>query len=168
MTPRPGYPELKAFLRFFSAHYLDARHPSADDRPMAVLERHEQLSVKDAESALRMAVNNCLEISSSWPLVQVQSLDADMHAAGIPSLSRVRSSAWGRYAALLKRGALRSDDESVVAKGVLADPSLVPLLPASERAQLQAMVQAWAQQRARPAVPMQAVRAPRRDGPGRR
>jgi len=143
MNSNPGYPEMKAFLRFFSSRFLDQRCLSANDRPMAVLERHEQESASRAESALRMAVNNCLEISSPWPLSQVIALDAEMHATGVPSLSFVRSRAWGRYAAMLKRGTLRNHDESAVAQGILADRSLAQSLPDTERASLQAMVRAY-------------------------
>jgi hypothetical protein len=134
---------MKAFLRFFSSRFLDQRCQSANDRPMNVLERHEQESASRAESALRMAVNNCLEISAPWPLSQVIALDAEMHATGIPSLSLVRSRVWGRYAAMLKRGAIRNDDEAAVAQGVLADRSLAQGLPDSERVNLQAMVRVY-------------------------
>ncbi|KQU71455.1 hypothetical protein ASC98_18645 [Rhizobacter sp. Root1238] len=141
---------MKAFLRFFSSRFLDQRCRSADDRPMNMLERHERVSAASAESALRMAVNNCLEISSPWPLSQVIALDAEMQATGIPSLSQVRSRVWGRYAAMLKRGAIRNSDEAAVAQGVLADRSLAQSLPAVERASLQAMVGAYGPQRAHP------------------
>ncbi|NKI93219.1 hypothetical protein [Rhizobacter sp. SG703] len=143
---------MKAFLRFFSSRFLDQRCHSTNDRPMVVLERHEQESASRAESALRMAVNNCLEISSPWPLSQVIALDAEMHATGVLSLSFVRSRVWGRYAAMLKRGALRNHDESAVAQGVLADPSLRQSLPEVERASLQAMVRAFGPQRAHAAT----------------
>lgn len=168
MNIKPAYPEMKAFLRFFSERYLDPRFPTPADRPMAQLERSEQLSVKDAESALRMAVNNCLEISAPWPLVQITSLDTEMHAAGIPSLSQVRSQVWGRYAAMLKRGVIRSGDELVVARGVLADASLVNSLPADERAGLQAMVLAFGRERPQPPGTGPRPGPPRRPFPGRR
>lgn len=143
---------MKAFLRFFSSRFLDQRCQSANDRPMTVLERHERESAGQAESALRMAVNNCLEISSPWPLSQVVALDTEMQATGIISLSSVRSRVWGRYAAMLKRGALRNDDESAVAQGVLADPSLAQSLPEAERVSLHAMVRAYRQRRPDPSI----------------
>jgi hypothetical protein len=152
MNPKPAYAEMKAFLRFFSLRFLDQRCKSANDRPMAVLERHEQASASQAESALRMAVNNCMEISSPWPLSQVIALDTEMRATGVLSLSHVRSRFWGRYAALLKRGAIRNNDESAMAQGVLADPSLVESLPEIERSSLHAMVRAYGQERSSPSL----------------
>lgn len=140
MTPTAEYTEMKAFLRFFCERFLDQRLARGQDRPLAVLERQEHESPSRAASALRMAVNNCMEISSPWPLSQVLALDAEMHAKGVLSLSGVRSRVWGRYAAMLKRGRVRTADEWAVAQAVLADQSLVCSLPEAQRRSLQAMV----------------------------
>jgi hypothetical protein len=143
MNPSTEYGEMKEFLRFFCERFLDQRTSSAHERPVAALEREEQVSAARASSALRMAVNNCMEISSPWPLSQVVALDKEMHAMGLCSLSYVRSRKWGRYAAMLKRGAIRSADEAVVAQGVLTDSSLAQSLPTQERLALRAMLHAY-------------------------
>lgn len=143
MIASAEYIEMKEFLRFFSERFLDQRTSSAQERPMAVLERQEQASAGRASSGLRMAVNNCLEISSPWPLSQVVALDKEMQARGLLTLSYVRSHVWGRYAAMLKRGQIRNNDEWVVAQGVLADPSLARSLPEAERQALQDMVRSY-------------------------
>lgn len=150
MTQTPEYTDMKAFLRFFSERFLDQRVAAAHDRPLAVLERQEHESPERAASGLRMAVNNCMEISSPWPLSQIIALDAEMHAKGLLSLSHVRSRVWGRYAAMLKRGRVRTGDEFAVAQAVLADPSLVQTLPAAERQSLQSMVRAYGPGRGEP------------------
>lgn len=143
MNPAPDYNEMKEFLRFFSERFLDQRTSFAQERPIAVLERQEQESASRASSGLRMAVNNCLEISSPWPLSQVVALDKEMHAKGLLSLSHVRSHVWGRYAAMLKRGQVRNNDEWVVARGILADASLARSLPEAQRRTLQDMVRSY-------------------------
>jgi hypothetical protein len=143
MSPAAEYIEMKEFLRFFSERFLDQRTSSAQERPMAVLERQEQESANRASSGLRMAVNNCMEISSPWPLSQVVALDREMQAKGLLSLSYVRSHVWGRYAAMLKRRQIRNNDEWVVAQGVLADQSLARSLPGAERQALQEMVRSY-------------------------
>lgn len=150
MTPTADYTDMKAFLRFFAERFLDQRMATAHDRPMAVLERQEQESPERAASGLRMAVNNCMEISAPWPLSQIVALDAEMHAKGLLSLSHVRSRVWGRYAAMLKRGHVRSGDELAVAQAVLADRSLAQALPEAQRRSLQAMVQTYGACRASP------------------
>ncbi len=147
MPSTADYADMKAFLRFFSERFLDQREASAHDRPLALLERQEQESAACASSGLRMAVNNCMEISSPWPLSQVMALDIEMHAKGLLSLSHVRFRVWGRYAAMLKRGRLRTGDEFTVAQAVLADPSLAQSLPDAERQSLQAMVRAYRPER---------------------
>ena len=148
MTATTDYTDMKAFLRFFAERFLDQRVASAHDRPLAVLQRQEQESAERAASGLRMAVNNCMEISAPWPLSQIVALDAEMHAKGLLSLSHVRSRVWGRYAAMLKRGHVRNGDELAVAQAVLADRSLVQALPEVQRRSLQAMVQAYGPGRA--------------------
>lgn len=148
MTPTADYTDMKAFLRFFAERFLDQRMAAAHDRPMAVLERQEHESPERAASGLRMAVNNCMEISAPWPLSQIVALDAEMHAKGLLSLSHVRSRVWGRYAAMLKRGHIRNGDELAVAQAVLADRSLAQALPEAQRRSLQAMVQAYGAGRA--------------------
>lgn len=150
MTPTADYTDMKAFLRFFAERFLDQRMATAHDRPLAVLERQEQESPERAASGLRMAVNNCMEISAPWPLSQIVALDAEMHAKGLLSLSHVRSRVWGRYAAMLKRGHVRNGDELAVAQAVLADRSLAQALPEAQRRSLQAMVQAYGAGRASP------------------
>lgn len=150
MTPAADYADMKAFLRFFAERFLDQRIASARDRPLAVLERQERESPARAASGLRMAVNNCMEISSPWPLSQIVALDAEMHAKGVLSLSGVRSRVWGRYAAMLKRGRVRNHDELTLAQGVLADRSLGQSLPEAQRHSLLAMVRACAPVRADP------------------
>jgi hypothetical protein len=152
MTPAADYTQMKAFLRFFCERFLDQRVAVTADRPMAVLERQEKESAARASSGLRMAVNNCLEISFAWPLSQIVALDAEMAAKGIYSLSQVRSRVWGRYAAMLKRAQIRTDDEFAVAQGVLADQSLAQSLPDAQRQSLQAMVRAYARERSKPAT----------------
>jgi hypothetical protein len=141
------YAEMKAFLRFFAERYLDQRTANTHERPLAVLARQEAESPASAASGLRMAVNNCMEISAPWPLSQVIALDAEMHAQGLLSLSCVRSRKWGRYTAMLKRGQLRSGDELAVAQAVLADASLKQSLPEAQRQSLQAMVSAYGRPR---------------------
>jgi len=152
MNPTSEYIEIKAFLRFFAGRFLDQRVPAAYDRPMAVLERQEEESSARAASGLRMAVNNCMEITSPWPLSQIVALDAEMAEKGLRTLSYVRSRYWGRYAAMLKRGAIRNSDEFAVAQGVLADRSLLQSLPEAERQTLQALVRSYRQTRPNPSM----------------
>jgi hypothetical protein len=168
MNPTAEYTDMKAFLRFFSERFLDQRVASPRDRPMAVLERQEQESPAQASSGLRMALNNCLEISSSWPLSQVVALDAEMHSKGLLSLSCVRSRMWGRYAAMLKRKEIRSPDEAAVAQGILADGSLAQSLPEGERQSLQAMVGAYGRGPSNPPIERQRPGKPGRSPHARR
>jgi hypothetical protein len=143
---------MKSFLRFFSERFLDQRVASAEAQPMAVLARQERESPAAAASGARMAVNNCLEISSTWPLSQIVTLDAEMHAKGVLTLSHVRSRLWGRYTAMMRRARIQTAAELATAQAVLADRSLVQSLPDVERQSLVAMVAAYSPARTPPSI----------------
>jgi hypothetical protein len=129
MSPSPEQAELQAFLRFFSARFGGAR-------PLAAL---------DEPASLRMAVNDCLEFSGHWPLGQVTALDAELRSKGLLTLSQVRQRAWGRYAAIVKHGQIRTEADYHAVRGVLADPALASTLPEAERQILQAVSAAYEQ-----------------------
>ncbi len=139
MNAPADYAEMKAFLRFFSHRFLDQRTATGADQPVTALEKLEQESPDRAPAGLRMAVNNCMEISAPWLLSQIESLDKEMHAQGLITLSQVRYRVWGRCAAMLKRRQIRNDQEWAVAQGVLSDASMAESLPAPVRESLLAM-----------------------------
>ena len=135
------YLELKAFLRFFSERYFNLSTLEPHLRPLAILEGTEREAPARAASGLRMAVNDCVEMSSHWPPQQVSSLDAELRPKGLVTLSQVRQRYWGRYAAVLKRGRIRNDVEYYVVQGVLADQALG--MDINERERLQALASAY-------------------------
>jgi len=162
----PEYDELKAFLRFFSERFFDLRTIAPAARPLAVLELHERESPERAPGELRMAVNNCMEMSGAWPLAQVSQLDAELRSRNLPTLSQVRQRVWGRYAALLKRGQVRNEAEYQLVRGVLADAPLAAALPEPERRLLQTVRAAYELERSRPVVARRPPpRPPRRTRP---
>lgn len=143
MPQTAEYFDLKAFLRHFTERYGESRELPPLKRPLAVLESVERENPARASAALRMAVNNCLELSGHWPFAQVVALDAELPTQGILSLSQVRRRVWGRYAAIVKHGKLRSEAEYQVVRAVLADQTLGPTLPPAERERLQTAMLAF-------------------------
>jgi hypothetical protein len=135
------YQDLKEFLRFFSERFFNLGKVAPHLRPLAVLEAAERDEPARASSVMRMAINDCVEMSSHWPLVHVSSLDAELHTKGLLTLSQVRQRHWGRYAAVLKRGRIRNEAEYVLVRGILVDRALV--LGADERTRLQSLTSAF-------------------------
>jgi hypothetical protein len=147
MTPDAEYAELKAFLKYFSERFGAARATAPAQRPLALVEAAERDDPSRAPGSLRMAVNDCMELSSHWPWTQVASLDAELHAKGLLSLSQVRQRVWGRYAAIVRHGQVRNEADAQVVRAVLADATLAATLPEAERATLQAVLAAHERQR---------------------
>lgn len=141
---RPAeYQQLKRFLQFFSERFFDLGSVEPHLRPLAFLEAFERTAPSRAAAGLRMAVNDCVEMSSHWPVSKVAALDTELTSKGIVSLSQVRQRYWGRYAAVLKRGRIRSDVEYYLVQGVLVDQAST--LQAPERERLQELVSMYEQ-----------------------
>jgi hypothetical protein len=127
---------LKAFLRFFTGRYGESALLPAAMRPMALLEVTERDDPARAPGHLRMAVNNCLELSAHWPLGQVMALDCELHALGVLTLSQARHRVWGRFAAMVKHGTVRAEADHQVLRAALADAALAADLSAEQRDRL--------------------------------
>jgi hypothetical protein len=85
MPVRPDYAELKAFFSFFVERFLRKADLPPELHPVAVLEAQEERAPARALAGLRMAVNDCMEMSSHWPPAQVAALDAELSACGSAS-----------------------------------------------------------------------------------
>ena len=90
------YMELKEFFRFFSDRFLGFLKLEPEQTPLAILEANEGKSPARAASGLRMAINDCIEMSSRMPSDQVSSLDAELRSKGLLTLSQVRQRYWAR------------------------------------------------------------------------
>lgn len=158
MSPTAEYLELKAFLKYFSERFGAARAVAPDQRPLALVEAAERDDPSRAPGSLRMAVNDCMELSGHWPWTQVAALDAELHAKGMLSLSQVRQRVWGRYAAIVKHGQVRNDADAQVVRAVLADAVLAAALPEAERATLKSVLAAHDRRRVEPPPPVRGRR----------
>lgn len=163
MTASPDYLALKAFLRDFTERFVDERGRTSGARALPALEDVEREEPSRAPASLRMAVNNCMELSGHWPYAQVAALDAELGAKGMLTLSQVRHRVWGRYAAIVKHRQIRSEADFQVVRAALADRALADELPSSQRELLQAIQAAYEKQHTAASI------APTRPGrrPGR-
>lgn len=90
----------------------------AKNKPVAVLEQLEQTSPAKAGQGLRMAINDCLEMSSGWSAERVRALDKEMMQAGVVTLSEMRGRYSRAYSRVLSRGKINSEIEYYLIKGV--------------------------------------------------
>jgi hypothetical protein len=140
------YIELKTFLLAFFERFMPNNLPQESQPLLALaasLEAMEQTAPTRAFAGLRMAVNDCIEMSSHWPAQKVSALDSELMSLHIVTLSQVRHRYSAKYASLLKRGRIKNEVEYYLLQGVLVDQALE--LAVNERKQLEAMVVAYEQ-----------------------
>ena len=118
------YLELKEFFSFFADRYFGAQNLPPEQRPSAVLERLETEHPKKAASGLHMGINDCVEMSFELDPKEVAKTDELLHGLGILTLSEVRRRFSKKYAAIVKRGRIRSDAEFYLIRNVLGDPTI--------------------------------------------
>lgn len=137
------YAQLKTFFRAFADRFMPVGDLAPDLRPLALLESMEASAPVRAFAALRMAVNDCVEMSSNWSAEKVAAFDAELRAEGILTLSQVRQRYASKYAAVLRRGKIKNETEYYLVHGILVDQAAQ--LPDEERSRLALMVTAYEQ-----------------------
>lgn len=106
--------------------------------PCVELDESEMRAPKTALKGWRMAVNDCIEMSSHWSAARVMRMDSALRLAGIVTLSEVRRRYSTKLAAILKRGRIRGEVEYYLAAALVDDTA--SSLSAEERAHLQVLV----------------------------
>src|SRR5437879_3806764 len=84
------YDELKRFLSFYSERFMSVDELPAELRPMACLERLENMGRSKASQGLRQAINDIIESTRHWDKGRVASLDAQLVKSGVVTLSELR------------------------------------------------------------------------------
>lgn len=111
------YAALRGFFAYFALRQLDL------DDPLAPLEQVEAAAPKRAASALRLAIQDCLELSAALRPAQIRAADEALAARGLPTLSQVRVAHWRRAQVALSREAIRTEAERAAIRG-LADSAV--------------------------------------------
>jgi hypothetical protein len=120
------YERLKKFMGLFYEWFeAKPQHPS-EIHPVAVLEVLEKKSRAQAKRGLEMAINDCVEVSSSWSPELVESADKRFFEQDSPSLSQVRAKYSRKCLQVLKRGKIASMTEYYLVKGILDGGGIEP------------------------------------------
>jgi hypothetical protein len=137
------YQELKSFLGFFSERFFNTAGLAPERRPLSLVESMESKAPARAAEGLRMAINDCLEMSSRWKPDRVRALDAELRQHKLVTLSELRRRYSRDYARVVKRGRINSEVEYYMAKGILDGGALD--LKDNERHLLATMLQQYEQ-----------------------
>jgi hypothetical protein len=119
----PEYARLKAFLAFYADRYFNLETLPPEQRLVACLELLEKKGIATARRGLRMAINDCIEASSSFGRVEVERLDAELRGLGIVTLSELRMRYSKDYARIKKREQIGNETEYYLVRNVLEDPT---------------------------------------------
>src|SRR5690349_7644314 len=121
--PDHEYAELKEFLSFYTDRFSSVDGLPPEKRPLANLEALEKKGLKTALNGLRQAINDCIEMSFHFDPKEVVKLDEQLRDRGIVTLSELRRRYSRKYAAIVKRGRIKSDTEYHLIRNVLGDPT---------------------------------------------
>lgn len=111
------YERDKAFLGYM-VRDLVAGLPT-EAHPLAVLAQDELRRPSRARQGLRMAVNDMVEMSSAWSPAQARQADDALRAIGASTLTEVRARYSKGLARVERRGAIRTEVEAHLVKGML-------------------------------------------------
>lgn len=127
----PEAQELARFVGFFYDRYMNAgRRFPPEVHPLRFVSEMAEKSPGQALSGLKMAVGDCIEMTSRWNCTRVEELDEALRSNGIITLSEIRRRYWRRFKAILERGKIRNEQEYYFVKAVSLDTS-TPMAEAS-------------------------------------
>jgi hypothetical protein len=118
------FDELKSFLGFFFDRHMAGPATPPEVHPLKVLEDIQRRAPKRVLEGLRMAINDCIEMTAPWPLEKVAALDAELRANGLLTLTAIRRRYSRSLHTILKRGRIRSEVEYYLVRGAIEDPEI--------------------------------------------
>lgn len=113
------YERDKAFLGFMIKDIVEATGLPAELHPLAVLARDEAKRPARARQGLRMAVNDMVEMAADWSPAQARQADEALKALGASTLTEMRARCSRGLARVEKRGAIKTEVEAYLIKGML-------------------------------------------------
>jgi hypothetical protein len=113
------YDELKKFFSFYSSRYLAIDKLAPELRPMACLEELEKRSRRMAREGLRQAINDVIERSRHLDPRVVRTIDVELAAQGLVTLSELRRRFSREYARILRRKRISNETEYYLIRGVV-------------------------------------------------
>jgi len=125
--PDDDFERLKTFLGVFSERYMSIERLPPEHRPLACLEYVEKtFGMKRARSSLQVAINDIIARSDRFDFEEVRSLDADLRANGVITLSELRVRFSKKYRSIIRRGKIRTVEEYYLLKEIVDASIEVP------------------------------------------
>ncbi|MDM0118047.1 hypothetical protein QTI66_38895 [Variovorax sp. J22R133] len=136
-----NYARWKTFFVCYAEWFIPEiqKSKNPEDPPLSFLEGIEK--TLHSKEGLQVAIHRIVEMTSDWTTDQVDEADAWFAAAGAFTLSEIRRRYSKKYFRVLKRGAIRSQTEYDLVKGIVEAGGIEP--GAKEEAKLRGMLAAF-------------------------
>ncbi|MBC6981374.1 hypothetical protein [Caulobacter sp. 17J80-11] len=135
------YERLRSWLGHVARQALPPSLMSPETDPVAALDRLAVNSPAKARKGLSMAINDLVELTTTWPDEQVAATDRLLLENGLPSLTEVRARFSKAVQRVLRRERIASEVEYYAVRNAAE-------LPGERREQLWALLAGYEQQRA--------------------
>lgn len=126
MTPDADYQLKKSFVLVVADEFMKLDRVAAEHRPAQQIEQLEQRSKRLARTGVDQAFNDCMEMLQGLDSVSVNRLNRRLQELNLPSLGDVQRLFSKKYAAVLKRGRIRTETEFYLLRNVLDAPQTSP------------------------------------------
>lgn len=121
------YDELKLFYRIVVPAVFDPRFIEGDANPVRVMERMEKSSPALARRALRVGISDAMTKLNDESPEALASLSAKLAEAGAPSIEIIRAYLSKKWAAIVKRGSIETDEQFYLVRELVDDPGLTSM-----------------------------------------
>lgn len=141
------YQELLAFLDFYCTveFFSNAKNENGASKPPDIKQAAEKIAREFGKSkaliGARQAINDCVEDLGDKSPEYIELLNAGLRAAGLLTISEIRSRYAVSYKRILRRRVLKNETEYYLINGLVVDQANA--LNTEDRAALQSMLDAY-------------------------
>ncbi|NII55171.1 hypothetical protein [Luteibacter sp. SG786] len=121
------YDQLKLFFQVVVGVIFDPRHIEGDANPIRVLGRMEKESRALAAKGLRLGISDAISMLRDERPETIAALSAKLEEAGAPSIEMIRAYLSKKWAAIVKRGSIETDEQFYLVRELVDDPGLTSM-----------------------------------------
>ncbi|MGN6091864.1 MAG: hypothetical protein ACTHOL_05895 [Luteibacter jiangsuensis] len=121
------YDQLKLFYQVVVGVIFEPRHIEGDANPIRVLGRMEKESRTLAAKGLRLGISDAISQLRDERPETIAALSAKLEEAGAPSIEMIRAYLSKKWAAIVKRGSIETDEQFYLVRELVDDPGLTTM-----------------------------------------
>lgn len=118
------YDQSKLFYQVVVGVIFEPRHIEGDANPIRVLGRMEKEGRALAAKGLRLGISDAISQLRDERPEALSALSAKLEEPGAPSLEMIRAFLSKKWAAIVKRGSIETDEQFYLVRELVDDPGL--------------------------------------------